>query len=423
MKYTKKDLGSYNLHFINTDKFKTITIRIIFYTPIKKEDITKRNLLTSILLQSSKKYNSRRKLTIESEELYAADISANNQRLGNYIFTSFNLQVLNDKYTEEGNIEKAIEFLKEILFNPDVEDGKWKEDKLSLVKHNAETTYDSIKEDSTSYSLMRMAEAYDEESPISYRTIGYREDLENITSEDLWDCYQKMLENDFVDIFVIGDFNNREMLSLIKKNYKFTKLKKRKTSYIVKNKKPRKRRILAKESINNTQSKLSIACPVQNMSEYERNYSLVLANLILGGGTDSKLFQEVREKNSLCYTIHSFYNKLDNLLVITAGIDKNNLTKTVNLITKNLNDMKKGKFSEKDIEVAKEFYYTSAEELEESDNRIINEYLTESILGLEPIEERVKKIGKVKKQEIVKVCKKISMDTIFLLEGTKHEED
>ena len=149
----------------------------------------------------------------------------------------------------------------------------------------------------------------------------------------------------------------------------------------------------------------------------------LLANLILGGGVESKLFRDVREKNSLCYTIRSFSNKLDNLLVITAGIDRNNYTKTVSLITKILNDLKKGKFTDKDIEIAKEYYYTSIEELAENEYRIINEFLMEEILHLAPIVERLKKINKVNKREIVKVFKKITMDTVFLLEGVNDEEN
>ena len=53
MKYTKKDLGSFGLHLINTDKFKTITVKVIFHTPIQKKEITKRALLTDVLLQST----------------------------------------------------------------------------------------------------------------------------------------------------------------------------------------------------------------------------------------------------------------------------------------------------------------------------------------------------------------------------------
>lgn len=417
MQVINKDLGSYNLHFIKTDIFKTITMKVIFHTPIIKEDITKRNILSDILLQSTKEYKTRRDLTIKSEDLYAADIYTSNQRVGNYIMTSFILQTLNDKYTEENNFEESIKFLHEIIFNPDVEEERFKEDKLELVKSNATLALNSIKEDAANYSLIRMSEAYDKTSPISYRMTGYLEDLDKITEENLYEYYERMLDNDYVDIFILGDINEKELLPIIKKYFKFKKVKKRKASYYLPNKKPRKRRLFAKETTKNSQSKLAIACPITKMTDYEKNYSLLLANIILGGTGDSKLFTEVREENSLCYTIRSNYNRLDNLMVINAGIDNVNFDKAVELITKNVQDMKKGKFTDSDINVAKEFYKTSAESLMESPSRIINEVLTEEILGVEPLSERVRKIEKVTKKDIMRACKKINMDTVFLLEG------
>ena len=380
MQVINKDLGSYNLHFIKTDIFKTITMKVIFHTPIIKEDITKRNILSDILLQSTKEYKTRRDLTIKSEDLYAADIYTSNQRVGNYIMTSFILQTLNDKYTEENNFEESIKFLHEIIFNPDVEEERFKEDKLELVKSNATLALNSIKEDATNYSLIRMSEAYDKTSPISYRMTGYLEDLDKITEENLYEYYERMLDNDYVDIFILGDINEKELLPIIKKYFKFKKVKKRKASYYLPNKKTRKRRLFAKETTKNSQSKLAIACPITKMTDYEKNYSLLLANIILGGTGDSKLFKEVREENSLCYTIRSNYNRLDNLMVINAGIDNVNFDKAVELITKNIQDMKKGKFTDSDINVAKEFYKTSAESLMESPSRIINEVLTEEFL-------------------------------------------
>ena len=417
MQVINKDLGSYNLHFIKTDIFKTITMKVIFHTPIIKEDITKRNILSDILLQSTKEYKTRRDLTIKSEDLYAADIYTSNQRVGNYIMTSFILQTLNDKYTEENNFEESIKFLHEIIFNPDVEEERFKEDKLELVKSNATLALNSIKEDATNYSLIRMSEAYDKTSPISYRMTGYLEDLDKITEENLYEYYERMLDNDYVDIFILGDINEKELIPIIKKYLKYKKVKKRKASYYLPNKKPRKRRLFAKETTKNSQSKLAIACPITKMTDYEKNYSLLLANIILGGTGDSKLFKEVREENSLCYTIRSNYNRLDNLMVINAGIDNVNFDKAVELITKNIQDMKKGKFTDSDINVAKEFYKTSAESLMESPSRIINEVLTEEILGVEPLSERVRKIEKVTKKDIMRACKKINMDTVFLLEG------
>ena len=423
MKYTKKDLGSFGLHLIETDKLKTITVRVIFHTPIKKEEITKRILLTDVLLQSTEKYATRRDLTIQAEELYSADISMNNTRLGNYIVTSMNLQVLNDSYTEENNLEKSLEFLQEIIFHPDVEKNAFQKEKLDLAKYNSVVSISSIKEDATNYSMIRLSETYDKDSPVSFRMIGYLEDLEKIDEKNLYESYCKMIDNDYVDIFVVGNYNQKEMIPLIKKYFKFKKIKKRKATYFLKNKKARKRRLMAKESIDNSQSKLAIACPIGKLKQRERDYALVLANILLGGSPDSKLFQEVREKNSLCYTIHSVVSRLDNLLVISAGIDKDNYKKTLELITKNLNECKKGHFTEKEIEKAKEIYHTSLEELEESDNRMISDVLSQDLLGLASPDERMEQMKNVKKSEIVKVFKKINMDTVFLLEGVKNEED
>ena len=127
MKYISKDLNSYKLHLINTDKFKTVTVKVLFRSPIVKDKITIRNVLCDILLQSTLNYNSRRKISIKTEDLYSAHINNNVTRNGNYITSSFTLSILNDKYTEKDNMVESIKFLSEILFNPDVVDKKFNE--------------------------------------------------------------------------------------------------------------------------------------------------------------------------------------------------------------------------------------------------------------------------------------------------------
>ncbi|MBR5369832.1 MAG: insulinase family protein [Bacilli bacterium] len=423
MNILNKDLGSYKLHLINTDKFKTVTIKVLFHTPIKKDEITKRILVTNTLLQSSKKFDSRRKLTIESENLYSADIGVSNQRLGNYITTSFSLQVLMDKYTEDGNFKKSLDFLKEIIFNPDIDNKEFKKEKVDFVKHECLVKLNSIKERPSRYSSLRLWELFDSKSPISYRIVGYSEDLEKISERNLYDFYLNMINTDYVDIFVVGDFDNKEMLSLIKETFKFKKIKKPKKSYILKNRKPRIRRLFSKEEITNSQSSLAIACPVYRLTKYERDYALVLGNLIFGGGVDSKLFKDVREANSLCYSITSFYSKMDNMVTIKSGIDRVNFTKVINIITKKLDEMKKGKFSDEDINSAKEEYINALENLEEDEERMINEVMSSEILEMDDVKTRISTIKSVKKSDIVKAFRKVHMDTIYLLEGVLDEED
>lgn len=423
MEYIKKDLGSYKLHLIKTDKFKSITVKVSFHRVIKKNEITIRNILSDMFMQSSKKYNSKRELTIKAQDLYAAGLRTTNSRLGNYINTDFYLTVLNDKYTEDGNFASSLEFLSEIIFNPDVEDGKFNEEKLDIVKSTCRSALNSIKEDASNYSLIRMAEAFGEGEPISYRMMGYLEDLDNITGTSLYEFYLDMIKNDFVDIFVIGDVDIKEATDLIKMYFKFDILKKLKMPFMVDEKKPRRSKLVFNEKIDNTQSKLAICCRINGLSEYERNYPLTLFNVIFGGCSDSKLFKEVREENSLCYTIYSITNKLDNVLLIRAGIDKENYKKTVSLIEKNLKDMCNGKFDETDILMAKEYYNTALEEIEDSQSKIINNYLMMELINTDDIDVKREKMSKVTKSEIVKVAKKVTIDTIFCLEGVRNEED
>lgn len=423
MEYIKKDLGSYKLHLIKTDKFKSITVKVSFHRVIKNNEITIRNILSDMFMQSSKKYNSKRELTIKAQDLYAAGLRTTNSRLGNYINTDFYLTVLNDKYTEDGNFASSLEFLGEIIFNPDVEDGKFNEEKLDIVKSTCRSALNSIKEDASNYSLIRMAEAFGEGEPISYRMMGYLEDLDNITGTSLYEFYLDMIKNDFVDIFVIGDIDIKEATDLIKMYFKFDILKKLKMPFMVDEKKPRRSKLVFNEEIDNTQSKLAIGCRINGLSEYERNYPLTLFNVIFGGCSDSKLFKEVREENSLCYTIYSITNKLDNVLLIRAGIDKENYKKTVSLIEKDLKDMCNGKFDETDILMAKEYYNTALEEIEDSQSKIINNYLMMELINTDDIDVKREKMSKVTKSEIVKVAKKVTIDTIFCLEGVRNEED
>ena len=417
MQVIDKDLGSFKVHLIKTDLFKTITMKVMFHTPIIKEDITKRNILSDILLTSSKKYATRRDLNIKSEELYAADIYTSNQRIGNYITTSFILQTLNDKYTEDGNFASSVEFLHEIIFNPDLIDNKFKDEKLELVKSNAKIALESIKENSANYSIIRLKEEYDNKSSVSYRMTGYLDDLEKINTQNLYDYYEKMIENDYVDIFVIGNINIKELLLIIKKYFKFRKVKKRKKSYELDYHLPRKKVKTIKEVTSNNQAKLAIALSISKLKKKKKKYSLLILNIILGGTADSKLFKEVREKNSLCYTIRSSYSRLDNLMIISAGIDNINYDKVLDLINKILDDIKKGKFNESDISVAKEYYNTLTESIVESPARLINESFSEKILGVDSLEKRKENINKITKKDIIRVSKKLNIDTIFLLEG------
>ena len=133
MEYINKDLGSYHLHMIKTDKFKTIKVKVAFRRPIVKSEITIRNILANILVQTTNKYKTRRALAIKAQDLYAASVSSKNDRIGNYINTEIMLSILNDKYTEEGNFKRGLDFLYDLIYDPNIKDNGFDDEQLQII--------------------------------------------------------------------------------------------------------------------------------------------------------------------------------------------------------------------------------------------------------------------------------------------------
>ena len=125
MNFETINMGAYNLHLIKTKKFKTITIDVDFYREIKKEEITKRNLLKMILLDSSKNYKTERSLIVEGEQLYDIKISSSISRIGGFSNLSFQTKFLNEKYTEKDLNEESIIFFLDLIFNPQIVDNSF----------------------------------------------------------------------------------------------------------------------------------------------------------------------------------------------------------------------------------------------------------------------------------------------------------
>lgn len=423
MEYINKDLGSYHLHMIKTDKFKTIKVKVAFRRPIVKSEITIRNILANILVQTTNKYKTRRALAIKAQDLYAASVSSKNDRIGNYINTEIMLSILNDKYTEEGNFKRGLDFLYDLIYDPNIKDNGFDDEQLQIILKSAKTSLESLKEDSNYYSLIRLFEVMDSDRPSSYRLAGYLEDIEKIDAKNLYKYYLELLHKDLMDIIVIGDIDFLEVEELIRNKFKQKTFKKSRSPYYLDEVKPRVRKRTVIEKDNNNQSKLAIGLRLTGISKYEKNYPLTLYNIILGGGDDSKLFRNVREKNSLCYYINSVPQKLDNILIIRAGIDKKNIKKTVTLVEKELNNIKKGKVSEADLKTAKEYFATAIDSLLESQTGIMDHYYMMSLLKTDDIETRLKKMNEVTLADIIKVSKKVKIDTVYCLEGINNEEN
>lgn len=417
MKYYRYEQGSYNLHIIKTNKFKTITVKVNFKREVVKDEITIRNLISDILIRSTKQYPTERLMAKVTEDLYGISYNGNTTISGRYNILSYEFMFLNELYTEKGMIEKSLTFIFDMLLNPNIINGAFDYDNYKISKENLKNIIESLKENPSRYSMMRLFEEMEPKNPISFHSDGYIEDLENITEKELYTYYKSILKSDFVDIFVIGNIEETKIHKIVEENLHFTTFKKGSKSHYIENNTLRKIVKTEKEKGNFTQSKLMIGFNILTNSSFEKNYVSYIYSLLLGGTASSKLFQNIREKYSLCYSIGSSMFRLNNMMVVYAGIDKDKSKKTISLIKKEIKAMVQGKFSDKDIMDAKVQYIANIKEILDSPSAILNMYISKEYLGIDLAQERIENISKVTKKDVINYAKKVKMNTIFILEG------
>lgn len=422
MEQKQVKIGSDTLHMIKTDRFRTIRIKVVIKNKIKKEDITKRNILANMLIESTKEHPTRRDLVLETENLYIASLSSGGNREGNFNNINMIMTVVNEKYSEAGMYEKSIALLSEMLFHPNIKDGAFDKDAFDFVIKSTRKAISAIKEKTEKYSIVRLLENMGD-SPSSYRDFGYIEDLEKITRENLVDFYNEWMKNSYFDIYVLGDIDYAETEKYIKKYFNIVTYKHKKISPYLEAVKPRNKVQKIVERGKVRQAKLTVGCIVDEVEGFELNYVWNLYTIILGGSPDSKFFQNIREKHSVAYYVTASMLKFDHLMILRAGIDENNFDKTVKLMEQEMKEMAKGNFTEEDINKAKMIYQTALDEALDSPGALMDSFIATDLLGSDNIEVKREKIMEVTKDQIVAFAKKVHIDTIYLFTGEEQKDE
>jgi len=420
MKYDKIFMGSYNLHLINTEKFKTNTIEIDFRSKIN-DDITIRNLLKMVLLDSNANYKTERELVKETEKLYDIKLISSTSRIGTNSNMSFKMRFLDEKYTEEGMNEESILFLLNIIFNPNIKDGSFDTEVVNKCKEKLKKSIISIKDNKLKYALLKLFETT-ENMPYSKNSYGSIEELEKIDGKVLYDYYKNMLKNDIIDVFVVGNIDSEKLKEIFREKFKIETFKKTNPSVLVEELQCRKKLQKYKEYDDVNQTQLTMLCSLHNLTDYERQYVIRIYNEILGGSSNSMLFENVREKNSLCYYINSDVKPYDNILFVYSGISNENVDKATKLIKKTMKEIENGNISDEVFNSSKETITSGIIASMDNPSGIINTYYAHELVGSALAEERIERFNKVTKEEVVNVSKKINFYSMLTLEKGEDNE-
>jgi len=418
MKYKTYNCNSFNVHTIKTDKFKTSHVEVIFRDIANKDEMGAYSFLADMLSQSSKTYPRKKDLITRFEELYKIIVYATTLRVGNVLDFHVSLDFINPDYINDKNyVEEVIKTLFDIIENPNVTNDEFDLKTFNIVKERLKREINSLKENPMKQSIKEAFKAMSADTPTSYELLGNLESLEKITPSSLYKTYKNLRKNFKVDIFLIGNLEMDDTVSLIKKYFKNRYIIENKLDLMVDNKEI-KRLVVKSMASDNVQANLVMIFNLKKLTEIEKNITFNVFNYLYGsGGLTSKLYQSIREKNSLCYAISSMYLKYDKLLLVHISLEQANVKKATSLVKKELKNMQVGNFTEEELKDAINNMIVSLDMAQDNNVSIINNYVFHVFDNLPMPEERVEMFKNIKKEDVINVAKKVKLNTVFTLEG------
>ncbi|NLC48432.1 MAG: insulinase family protein, partial [Tenericutes bacterium] len=303
-----------------------------------------------------------------------------------------------------------------VLFNPNVDDEEFNKDFFNIIKKEIIAQTNAVKDNPNLFSSIKYSSIMYKDTPSAYSTYPTLEEIDKVTPKSLYNHYKKLFNGQYkINIVVLGEIDD-SIEKIIDK--KFSKMinSNEKLSFKINHKYSEK--IVEKiDSLDYKQSKLYIGYRLNGLTYHEMYHVLNVYNTILGVMNDSILFNIVREKNSLCYSVGSYTSKDNPSLTIYAGINKNNYEKTKSLIIECVKNMSNKEYVEKLFDASKKTINTYLNNYYDEAYSQINYYYVNEFEDAEDIETLRKNINKVTIEEVCDLNKKISLSTIYLLKG------
>ena len=411
-----KIIDGVNLNAIPTQKFKDIGISIRFQNELKDETAAARSLLALMLCDRCKVYDTEEKMTKKQDELYGAVLGTQTLGYGKSHVIEFRCKVIHPSYVtnEDSYLKNVFSFLKEIIFHPLLNEEVFEESKKVLISKSKRMI-----DDPSQLVISEGLKAAGTNTPLGISSLGELKHIEKLCLQDVQNAYTSMLNEDCIQVLVCGDVLEKEIFSYVK-NFPFKERSQKFASYyVVSNDDEKQKKYMYK---NISQSYLMMVW-FTNISLLDtKYYALRLANAVLGQYSSSLLFQEVREKRSLCYTIYSNIISYDGVLGVTTGIEKEHIDEVIELIREQIDVICQGNFSDELLEVSRKMIINSIKSGRDNMNTLMAQEYQNILLNREwDTKIMIEHISKVTKEDVCEVMQLCKEKMVFVL--TKEDSD
>lgn len=411
-----------NIYKINSEKFKSIYFSINFTMPVNKRQISENALLSAVLGKSNKKFKTQKEIQMYLYSLYGANFDIGIEKFGDLYNIEFRGECINKKYLPNNTdvVNEVLEFLYDAIYNPNVLNGAFDEEVVEREKDFILNKIREVKDDKLRYGIRKMEELMCKDEPFSTYVYGDEDDIYKITSSDLYKRYNEVISNSCITFIISGNLLGYEDIEEKIKNIFNNKLvSKLNYKELIYNQKLNHIQEVVEESQQTTQSVLSYGLRINNPNSNDF-YKLSVYNALLGGTPSSKLFQNFREKESLAYTVRSRYYRFKDIIIIYAGIQKENYEKAKLVLENEINKIKDGEISDEEFEASKKSIISDLKEWNDSKIALSKMFIS-NLFSLKndslTLEQMVDKFEKVTKQDIIDIASKITIEKIYFLGG------
>ncbi|MFS9028268.1 pitrilysin family protein [Streptococcus cristatus] len=407
-----------HLHFIQSEKFKTNKIKVRFSAPMSEKTIAGRVLTASILETSNALYPTSQAFREKLANLYGANYSTSLSRRGLVHYLDINLSFVRDQFLSRKNMlaDEILDFLKASLFFPLSNGQAFDTKTFEIEKRNVLTDLEAEIENHFYHAHRELNNLFYDLPEMRIPRVATIELVEKETAETSFAAFQQMLNQDQIDFFFIGDFNEIAVREKIQE-FQFSEREQPLQLSYQQNYSNITREKLEQRDVH--QSIVELAYHFSSQYGDRSHLPLIVLNGLLGGFAHSKLFVNVREKESLAYTISSHFDIFSGLMRIYAGIDRANRTKTIALINRQILDLKRGHFTDEELEQTKNMLKNSILLAQDRQNTLIERAYMSSVLGKKflSLEAWLKALENVSKTDLIEAAQQLKLQAIYFMEG------
>lgn len=404
------------------NRFKQGALSLQLVRPMCEAEASLNALIPAVLLRGTRKYPDLRFITMHLDDLYGAAVGSMVRRVGDWQTTGLACGMMDDRFALPGDkvLEPMIDFLRELLLEPCLEKGGFRADFVDSEKKNLIAAIESDRNDKRIYAMNRMLQTMCRADTMGIPRLGCTEWVEAAEAKTLYDHYRKILRESRMDICYVGSAPAWQVANLLKPlidelNRDYKPLPAQTTfhdagpSDVV-------------EKMDVTQAKLCMGYTTPITIGTEEFAAMQMANTVFGAGMTSKLFQNVREKLSLCYSIGTNYYGAKGLVTLSAGIDAADEEKAKAEIAAQLAAICRGEVTEGEMAAAREAVLSGLRGIHDSPGAIENWYASAALSGLSwTPAEYMARIAAVTPAQVAAAAGSLKLHTTYILKGENHE--